>query len=108
MSTACKRPIPMSGFARVAALQAKFANKGWRWQETTFENGEVMIQFSPSANPHAFSIGNGSESREQEYGWGRFERLTAWENSYAFLILESGNPKCIERLRQYKAEWGIA
>ena len=101
-----------SPFLTVARIQERFKAEGWRWQETTFNDGygddDVRIVFSPSHNCHAFTIGNESTSEESRYGWGRFPRAIAWSMAESFLLDEySTNQGDILRLREYKAKWGV-
>jgi hypothetical protein len=94
----------MQGFERIAMIQQRFWEAGWRWKEETFPDGTVMIQFSPSNNNCAFLIGS-SDNEERRYGWGRFKRLTSWTMAEQFLLDEVGIKSNIDQLREYKDHW---
>jgi hypothetical protein len=92
-------------FAYVAGYQEKLAEAGWRWDEHTFQNGDVVLRFTRSPEPLAFLLGsNPNYSEDCRYGWGRFQRATAWHDAHAFLVLElTRNDSDLARLREYKA-----
>lgn len=94
-------------FKIVSRIQLRFAEFGWQWNETTFSNGDVHIEFTLSVNCNAFSIStNKNYSQDCRYGWGRFQRCDAWTMAENFLL--EGNLSRIdgERLREYKERYG--
>lgn len=101
---------PDRDYKIVARIQRRFMQAGWRWQETIFKDYSPLntsVRFSPSQNCHAFDIGNSSDHDERRYGWGRMKRVDAWVDAEAFLLDEIGEPRDIERLREYKDKYGV-
>lgn len=62
----------------IAEIQQKLLDNGWRFQETTFSDGTVIVRLTQSPNPPAFS------ERTYELGWGRFPREQAWQMLRAY------------------------
>jgi hypothetical protein len=61
-------------------IQQKYMDAGYQWNEHAFNDGsgEVIINFTNDKSPHAFSA---HHNLLGDFGWGRFDRLTAWRKA---------------------------
>lgn len=62
----------------ILAIQKKFMNAGYMFQETIFNDGRhgnCSIKFALDKNCYNFTEGNNLLG---DFGWGRFDREYAW------------------------------
>lgn len=81
--TGCLMSQYMGDFDSVARWQRAISERGYRWLEITFDNGEAYIRFSKESNPLVFSDFNDPN----ELGWGRFPREEAWQKAFIYIVL---------------------
>jgi hypothetical protein len=67
---------------KIAQIQSAMKKLGYQWQEHQFNDGfdEVYIEIAKSTDPSAI------DRHEEDAGWGRFGRLSAWTNALEWAI----------------------
>jgi hypothetical protein len=68
----------------IAQIQQKFIDAGFQYQETIFNDGKwnnayIRVAIPANNSPHYF------ENICGDYGWGRFDRLQAWQMAEEWL-----------------------
>lgn len=67
---------------KIAKIQSAIKKLGYQWQEHQFNDGydEVYIEIAKSKDTSVFN------KNQEDAGWGRMGRLTAWKNALDWAI----------------------